>query len=111
MPLFLLLPYSLYSRFLWVMPVQWYFIDLGRTTHHSRDITLKRRKLGLPDEPEVASSSFPVCTDSLGATGSLLYYDFGSYDQPFVIYSAKKSNYAKIMATLSQNYGNPISIG
>ena len=93
------------------MPVQWYFIDLGRTTHHSRDITLKRRKLGLPDEPEVASSSFPVCTDSLGATGSLLYYDFESYDQPFVIYSAKKSNYAKIMATLSQNYGNPISIG
>ena len=83
----------------------------GRGAHHSRDITLKRRKLGLPDEPEVASSSFPVCTDSLGATGSLLYYDFGSYDQPIARYSAKRRNYAKFLATLPQNYGNPTSIG
>ena len=98
-------------RFLSVMPYQCYLMALGRTTHHSRDIALKRRKLGLPDKPEVASMPFPVCKDSLDHAGSLSYYDFGSYDQPFPRYSAKKSNYAKIMATLSQNYGNPISIG
>ena len=90
---------------------QCYFMALGITAHHSRDIILERRKLRLPYKPEVASISFPVCTDSLSHAGSLLYYDFGSYDQPFPRYSAKKSNYAKIMATLSQNYGNPISIG
>ena len=65
----------------------------------------------MSDKPEVASSSFPVCRDSLGHTDSLLYYDFGSYDQSFRRYSAKKGNYAKIMATLPQHYGNPITIG
>ena len=93
------------------MLVQCYFITLGRTPHHSRNIAQKRSKLGLPDKKEVASRSFPVYIDSLDHTGSLLYYHFGPYDQPFPRYSAKKSNYAKIMATLSQNYGNPISIG
>ena len=83
------------------MPVQCYFMGFGCTTYHSRDIALKRRNLGLPDKPEVASRAFSVGTDSLGYTGSLVYYDFGSYDQPLPRYSAKKSNYAKIMATLS----------
>ena len=56
----------------------------------SRNIDLKRHKLGLPDKPEVAQTTFPIFTDSLVHTGSLLYYDFGSYDQPFPRYSAKK---------------------
>ena len=68
----------------------------------------KRNRLGFPDKPEVVSRSFLVCTDSLDHTGSLLYYDFGSYDQPFPRYSAKRvimpklwQPYRKTMATLT----------
>ena len=35
-----------FVRILWVMPVQCYFLALGRTAHHYRDKALKRRRGG-----------------------------------------------------------------
>ena len=68
-----------------------YFMVWGRTAHHSRDIALKRVKLGLPHKPEVAMRSFPVCTNSLMHAGLMLFYDFGPYDLPFSRYCPMKT--------------------